>query len=114
MEGLPLKVSQCVLCAGRQMGGLGAKTRSVDAVAQERMADMSQVHPDLMGAAGLQPAGKKARHATAVNPVVALEHLPMGDGLAPAGADRLLVARAGVALEGRVDHSLPAVRHAPA
>ena len=52
---------------------------AVDLVAEERMADGGEVHADLMGASGLEPAGEEARHRRTVAAGIAFEHLPMGD-----------------------------------
>ena len=77
------------------------------------MADRGEMDADLVGAAGLQPAGREARDRLAVGAEVAFEHLPMGDRLAAALAHRHLVARARVAVDRLVDGAARPVRHAP-
>src|SRR5271163_4174923 len=104
MQRLPAKVLERRLGGRRQQGGFGAKAWPVGIVAQDRMADRRQMQPNLVGAAGFKPAGKEARHrlagATALGatspallPAIALDRLPMGDGLTPAFPDGHAVAR---------------------
>src|SRR5579864_5144381 len=102
MEGLPAKGAQGRLGFRRQKGGFGAKTAAVDLVAHDRVADRGQMDPNLVGSAGFQPAGYEAGHrrrglfrfSGLADPSrsrlsrVALEHLPMGDRLAAALANR--------------------------
>ena len=61
---------------------LGLEARAVGVVAEQRMADMGQMHPDLVGAAGLQPAGEQARDRLSVGSGVGFQQLPVGDRLA--------------------------------
>src|SRR5262249_55400043 len=92
MEGLPVKMPQGLLRGARQQGGLGLDPRPIDRITQERMPDRRQVHPDLVGAPGLQPAFDEARHELAVDAPVALPYLPVGDCLPAVRADGHLVA----------------------
>ena len=77
------------------------------------MADMGQMHPDLMGAAGLELAGQQRRDRFAVTPVEGFQDLPMGDGLAAAVAHRHLLAGMGMPVDRRIDGAAQPVRHAP-
>ena len=77
------------------------------------MADGGEVHPDLVGAAGFEPAGEQAGDRRAVGAGIALEHLPMGDGFAAALAHRHLVAGARVAVDRLVDGAARPVGRAP-
>ena len=97
----------------RQQRRLGLEARAIDVVTEQRMPNMGEMHPDLMGPAGLQSAGQEARDRLAVRAGVGFQPLPMGDGLASALAHRLLVARLGVAIDRRVDRAFRAVRRAP-
>ena len=65
MERLPAKGFEGGLGRFGQQGGLGAEPRSVDVIAQERMADRGQMDPNLVGAAGFEPAGEQACHRLA-------------------------------------------------
>ena len=65
--------------ARRQQRRLGLEAGPVDVVAEQRMADMGEMHPDLVGAAGLQPAGEQARDRLAVGSGVDFQPLPVGD-----------------------------------
>src|SRR5271156_347812 len=75
--------------------------------------------PNLMGPAGFEPTGQQACHWLLALPgfrgltAVAFEHLPMGDGLAPAGAHRHAIARPGVAVDRPVDRAMWTVGRAP-
>src|SRR5215831_16801650 len=113
MEGLSAKMAQGFAGPRGELGGLGLESGPVDVVAQERMADMGQVDPDLMGAAGLEPAGEEARDRAAVLSVVALQDLPVGDRRASALAHCAAVAGAGVAIERSIDGAARPIRHAP-
>jgi hypothetical protein len=77
------------------------------------VADGGEVDPDLVGAAGFEPALQEARHRVAAGPGVALEHLPVGDGRPATGTDRHFVTGLRVAVDGLVDCSFRARRHAP-
>ena len=59
VERLATEPAHNVCGFGRQEVGLREIGRSVFAVADHRMADMGQMHPDLMGSSGLQPAFHK-------------------------------------------------------
>src|SRR5262249_2193543 len=86
-----------------ELTSLGLEAAAVDVVAEERMPDRGEVDADLVGAPGLEPAGDQARHRRAVAAAVAFEHLPMGDGRAPARAHGHLVANARMAADRLVD-----------
>src|SRR5437763_17106846 len=73
-----------------QPGGPGLEARPIDRIAHERMADMGQMHPDLVGAAGLELAEQKAGDGLPVGAGITLEHLPVGHRLAAVRAYRLL------------------------
>ena len=70
--------------SGRQRVPAGRRLAAVAAVADDRMADGRQVHPDLVGAPGLQPA---AQQGGRLGPVVAPLDLVVGPGRAAAGLD---------------------------
>jgi hypothetical protein len=127
VQGLPAKGIERRLGFRRQKGGFGTKTAAIDLVAHDRMADRGQMHPNLVGAAGFQPAGQEARHrrfglfrvpgpADTPGPGlarIALQHLPMGDGLAPALAHRHALAGLGVTVDRLVDGAVGAVGRPP-
>ena len=56
VEGLSAKGRQRFPCAFRQERGLGFEPGTVGMIAQEWMADMGEVDPNLMGAPGLKAA----------------------------------------------------------
>ena len=76
MQGLSAKGRQRRLGWLRQKRRFGAKSRPVDLVAQEGMADRGQMDPNLVGPAGFEPAGEQARHrlarSAALPPAVAV------------------------------------------
>src|SRR5262245_51952358 len=96
MQGLSAKGLEGGSGGGREVIRLGLEARPVDVVAEQGMANRGQVDPNLMGAAGLQPAGQKAGDGLAISAGVPFEDLPMGDRLATALADRHFVAGARV------------------
>src|SRR5215831_11031390 len=113
MESLPSKTLHLLAGLRAQTAGFGLEAGPVGGVTQDRVADMGKVDPDLMGAAGFQRALQQAGNGLAVGARKALQDFPMGDGLASAGADRLLVAGMRMAAERRIDRSLRAIRRAP-
>src|SRR6185437_2141797 len=91
---------------GREQAGLGLEAGSVSSVAQDRVADMGEVDPDLVGTAGIQGAGQKARGRLAVGAGVALQHFPMRYRRPAALAHRAPFSGSRVAIEGCVDGAL--------
>ncbi len=78
MKGLSAKGLERGTRLGAEAIRLGLESPSVNRVSHQWMADRGKVHPDLMGAAGLQPAGQEARHRLAVGTTVAFECLANG------------------------------------
>src|SRR3954468_6936635 len=113
MQGLSCKGIKGLACVFGQQDGLGPETRPVGVVAEQRMPDMGQMHPDLMRPPGLQPAGGQGGDRFAVVSVVFLKQFPVCNGLTPILPDSLLVACVGVAAERRLDGPLRPVRRAP-
>src|SRR6187399_1031967 len=103
VQGVSAKGLQRLAAVLAQVHRLGLEAGAVGIVAEQRMAQMSQMHADLMGPAGLQPAGEQARDRFAIDSGVFFQKLPMGDGFAAVRPDRLLVAGLGVAPERSVD-----------
>ena len=97
---------------------LGLEAAPVKGIANQRMADMYEVHAHLMGTSRLQPAfeqgGDRLQAALAAPVPEAFEHPVMGNGSASlAGQHGHLGAACGVAADGRVDGSLRAWRRTP-
>src|SRR5581483_475559 len=113
MQGLSSKTFQRRARFRREAGRLGLEAGRVSLVAEDRVADMREVDADLVRAAGVEAAFDQARYRLAVGSRVALEHLPMRDGLAPAFADCAFVARLRMAVERRVDRALRPRGRAP-
>ena len=61
MQSLSAKGRQRRLSRSRQQRRLGSEARSISIVPQQRVADRSQMHPNLMGSPGFQPAIEEAR-----------------------------------------------------
>src|SRR5258708_24557546 len=95
------------------MAGLGLEVRAIDGIAHQGVADMGQMYPDLMGAAGLELAGQERGDRFAVAPVEGFPDLPMGDGLAAVIAYRHLFPGKSMPVDRRVDGAALAVRHVP-
>src|SRR5258708_6269296 len=77
------------------------------------MADMSQMDPDLMGAAGLELAGEETGDRLAIAAVKGLAHFIMGDRSAAAVSHRHLLPGVRMAVDRGVDRAAGAARHAP-
>src|SRR5262245_10349659 len=92
---------------------LGLEAAAINLVAEERVADRREMDAYLVGASGFQAAGDEARHRRPITANVALEHLPMGDRRAAAGAHGHLLARAGMAADRLVDSAARPLRRAP-
>src|SRR5689334_7939361 len=92
---------------------LGLEMRAIDGIAEEGMASMGEVDPDLMGPAGLELAGQEARHRLSVLAVESFPHLIMGHGLAAALAHGHLLAGLRMPVDRRIDRAAMTVRDAP-
>src|SRR5690349_12410624 len=90
------------------------------------MSDRGQMNPNLMSAAGFEPAGQEARHhlgsarafllgvrARRLVGAVALQDLPECYGLASALAHRHAVARPRIAVDRTIDPPVRAIGRAP-
>src|SRR5437879_13486539 len=76
MKGLAIKPGEGVAGFRAEQRRLGLESRSIDPVAEQGMADMGKMHPDLVGPAGFQPTGKQARNRIRAGPEIAFRHLP--------------------------------------
>src|SRR5215213_10942392 len=113
MQRLSAKGRKGLACFGIQQGGLGLEAGSVGVVAQQRVADVGEMDADLVGAAGLQPAGQQTRDRLAIDAEVFFQHFPMGYRLAAARPHSLFVPRYGMAVERCINGAFWALRHAP-
>ena len=94
----------------RATDGKGLAHAVIAVVAHHRMADGGQVDPDLVGAAGLEPAGQ---HCGGRRILVAAHHLVPGAGRLPVGRDRHLGGVLGRSPDGGVDQPAGRVRMTP-
>src|ERR1700720_746944 len=78
---------------------LGLEAGAVNLVAQKRVADGGEMDADLVGASGLEPAGKKSRDRLSVGTGIPFQHLPVGDGFPAALAHRHPVAGVRMAVD---------------
>src|SRR6202050_4883456 len=134
MEGLSAKVGEPFLRPRRHQSGFGAESSPIGLIAHKRMANRGQMHANLVSSAGFQPAPKKACRRfgrlgpAALGPLglvalaafgrfrlagVALQHLPVGHGLAATGADRHPVAGLRIAVDRHLDHPMGPLRRTP-
>src|SRR5688572_16278548 len=97
----------------RQKRGLGLEAGPIDGIAQERVADMGEVHPDLVGSPRLQLAGEEGGDRLSVGSGVGFQEPPMRDRLAASRPHGLLVAGLGMAVEGSIDRALGPAGRAP-
>src|SRR5262245_47002270 len=113
MQGLPAKGGYRGTRLRPELVGLGPEAGAVDGITDERMADRGKVDPDLVGAAGLEPAGEQARYRCAVRAGVAFEHLPMGERRAAVRPYRHFVAGVRVTADRPVDRAPRPLRRPP-
>src|SRR5439155_3147935 len=113
MKCLSAKGFERRFCLLAQLIRFRLEPAAINLVPQERVSDRGQVDADLMRAPAPEPAGNEARDRRAVAAAIALEHLPMRDRGAAAGAHRHLLARVRVAADRLVDAAARALRHAP-
>ena len=71
VQGLPAEGGERLLTLGAELAGLGLEVRAIDGVAHQGVADMGEVHPDLMGPPGLELAGQQRGDRLAVAPLKA-------------------------------------------
>src|SRR5260370_27016488 len=95
------------------MAGLGFEMRAIHAVAHQGVADMGEVYPDLMGAAGLELAGEQRRDRFAVAPVKGFLDLPVGDRLAAGVTYCHFLPGIRMPVDRRIDGAALAVRDTP-
>src|SRR5437879_12345110 len=89
---LPAEGSERILTLGTELPGLGLEVWAIDGIAHQGVADMGEVHPDLMSPPGLELAGEKRGDRLAVAPLIGRLQFPMRDRLASARAHRRLFA----------------------
>src|ERR1700730_3174496 len=106
MQGLSAKGLQSGAGLGPELAGLGLEAGSVGRIAQGGVVNMGEMHPDLVGASGVERAGQEARDGLAVAAGQAPQRLPMRYRRAAALAHGAFVARMGVAVERCVDRAL--------
>src|SRR5262245_61548686 len=106
MQSLPFKSRQGVARLWRKKARLGSESGAVGGVAQNWVPQMGEVHANLVGAPGFQGAGEQAGDVgRSAGRSETFGHLPMSDGRAAAGADRLFVAGLRMAAKRRVDRA---------
>src|SRR6188474_3265645 len=104
MQSLSAKGCQGVAGSWGKKARLGPESSAIRGVPQNWMAQMRQMHADLVGASGLQGAGEQAGdRGLRTGRGEAFEHLPMGDRRTPVAADCLPVARLRMTAERGVD-----------
>src|SRR4029077_6952150 len=113
MQGLSAKGLQRCARLRAQSGGFGPEAGTVRRIAKNRVPDMGEMHPDLVGATRFQGTRDQARDRLSVSPEKTLQHLPVSDGRAPGLAHRLLVACVGMAADGCINGALRAIRCTP-
>jgi hypothetical protein len=113
VQRLAIEGPQDRLALAPELAGLGLEVGAIDGIAHQRVAEMSEVNPDLMGPAGLEPAGHKRRDRLAVVTAENFPHFIMGDRLTAARAHGHLFARVGMTVDRRIDGAARPVRRAP-
>ena len=78
MQRLSPEGGQRRLALRAELACLGFEVRAIDEIAQQRMADMGEVDPDLVGPAGLELAGQQRGDRLAVAAVEGLADLDNG------------------------------------
>src|SRR5262249_58114513 len=87
MEGLPAESCEFRPGRHRELARFGLEAGAVSGVAEQGVAEVTQVHPDLMRAAGLKFEFKGRSHGLAVTSREDLQPPPMRDRLAAADAN---------------------------
>src|SRR5262249_58659998 len=77
-----------------EQGSLGLESASVGRVAKHRVADMGEVHADLMRAPGLEPAGEQAHRRRSVPARIGILDVPVRYRRAAVRAHRHAFSRA--------------------
>ena len=113
VQGLPSEAFEGGAGSWAELAGLGLEVRTIDVVAHQGVTGMGEMDPDLVGAAGFELAGEEGGDGLAVPAIENLPRLPMGDGLAPALANRHLLAGMGVTIDRRINGPMPAVGRSP-
>ena len=78
MQRLPAEGGERRLALGAEVAGLGLEVRAIDGIAQQGVADMGKVHPDLVGPPGLELAGQERGDRLAVAALKAPAPFPNG------------------------------------
>ena len=112
VQGLPAEGGECILTLAAEVAGLGLEVRAIDGIAHQGVADMAEVHPDLMGSPGLELAGEKRGDRLAVAPLIRRLQFPMRDRLASARTHRHFFAGIGMPVDRRVDRAALPAGHA--
>src|ERR1700730_8002723 len=113
MKCLSAKGFQRVLGRRRELIRLGLEARAIDRIAEERMADGSEMDPQLMRASRLQAACEQARNRLPVDAAIAFEHLPMADRGATVCTHGHAIAHMGMAPDRLLDGAAGALRPSP-
>src|SRR6476660_6169266 len=113
MQGLSAKGLQRCTRLRPQPGGFGPEAGAVSRIAKNRVPDMGEMHPDLVGTPRFQSTRDQARNRLSVSPKKTFQHLPVSDGRSPGRAHRLLVACVGMAADGCINGALRAIRCTP-
>src|SRR5215813_5860870 len=95
------------------MTSLGLEMGAIDEVAQQGVADMGQMHADLVGAAGFQATGKQAGCRPAISAGKLRADFIMGNRGATALAHSHFFARVRVAVDWRINCAAGTARNAP-
>src|ERR1700730_5111879 len=110
---LSAKSFQRVLGRRRELMRLGLEARTIDRIPEERMADGSEMDPQLVRASRLQAASEQARNRLPVDAAIAFEHLPMADRGATVCTHGHAIARMGMPPYRLLDGAAGALRPSP-
>src|ERR1700738_4628491 len=113
MKCLSAKGFQRVLGRRRELIRLGLEARAIDRIAEERMADGSEMDPQLVRASRLQAACEQARKRLPADGAVAFEHLPVADRSATVCTHGHAITRVGMAPDRLLDGAAGALRPSP-
>src|SRR5579885_316776 len=113
MQRLPPKDFERFPGGGRKAARAGLEAFTVGFIAQQRVANLGEMHSDLVRAAGLQLAFEKGSDRLAILALEDFPHLVMGDRPAAARAHAHFYARARIAADRLVDRALQRRGDAP-
>ena len=113
MQSLSAKALQCGTGLWTEAAGFGPEPGTVGYVPKNRVSDMGEVDPDLVGTPGFEGTGEQASQGLSVWSGETFQHLPMGHCGPTVLTHGLFVAGMRMTSEWGADRSLRTIRRTP-